>query len=374
MADENQQAPGEQPAPTNAETTPNAGEQPQAPSAPMDILSGMNDVASLMAIVQAAESAEPKAPVEDVAPAPIVETPPVTSGEQPTPEFVEEAAPAAVPTKPNAEAIRLRMSGIPREQQTLAVEATRMVRDGEAPDLLTAMKALSGEAPQAQAPAADQNGNTAPVEAAPQTPPTAPAAEAVTQIQAKITDLRSQRKDAVLAYDKEKEIELTDQLEDLNVELAEARTNARLDAQNASQARSSYHDQYQAACDEVATRYPDVDNEASPFSIVLTNAIDAAKANGDPMIADPNFITSLADRVAGLVGVKASDQQVAGNPVTTPAAPVALPQVPPRQGARPTGESVASGHPSQGRPSVEQVKTALNTASKDELAAALFTE
>lgn len=277
----------------------------------------------------------------------------------PLDKLPEPEAPSAQPepTKQEAEPkenapakkdnLRLRFTALSKEHQDETAEAYRMVRDGEAEDMLAAYQAIRGiqadpeqaAYEQEEAPDLTHQRNT-------QDAPT----NVVDELTGQLAELRSQRKQARLDYDTDAEEEITTQIEDLSRKIAKEEAKAEALAEYSqrteAQSRTQWSEQYDTAMDELESKYPDVLDDNSPFTRFLDAKIKAAQADSDPRLADPRYVMEFADEL--VEEIKALAPKPSGiRPSPPPSAP------------RPNGSAVA---PSQ------------NTAQRvsDQQAAAMF--
>lgn len=284
----------------------------------------------------------------------------------PLDKLPEEAAPSAQPdakkeaeSKENAPAkkenLRLRFTALSPEHQAETAEAYRMVRDGEAPDMLAAYQAIRGVQGQPQHAAQDQE--HAP---SPENQQDAPNAE-LDDLNSQLADLRSQRRQARADYDIEAEEELTTQIEDLSRRIAKAEALAEISHITEAQSRTQWSDQYDAAVDELESKYPDVLDDNSPFTRLLDAKIKAAKADSDPRLQDPGYVLEFADELAA--EIKAMAPKPSGiRPSPPPSAP------------RPTGSAVAPAQNTAQRMSDQQAAAVFHdpNTSPDDILTALY--
>lgn len=283
------------------------------------------------------------------------------------PEEATSAKPDATTeaeSKENAPAkkenLRLRFSALSQDQQAETAEAYRMVRDGEASDMLEAYQALRGvEAPPEQAkPKANDAAATEIRQGQEDATPTE-----VEELSGQLADLRAQRKQAKADYDQDAEEDFTTQIEDLTMKLAKAEAKAEafheFSQQNEAQARQQWSKEYETAVDELEGKYPDVLDDNSTFTRFLDAKIKAAKADSDPRLQDPKYIVAFADELAAeLKGMapKPSGQK----PSPPPVAP------------RPNGSAVAPSQNTAQRVSDQQAAAMFydeSTSAEDILAA-----
>jgi hypothetical protein len=340
------QGQSEQPA---ASTQPAPGsEQQPAQETPIRIETAtMEELESALypdVVPDAPEPAEQPAP--EAAPEPEQEPEAEPDGEQQPGE-----AQAPVPAGNSSGRIkrRLSVSNLPPDQQTETAQALEMVREGKAADLLDALTQIRGIQPQAQQPAATDQ---PPAQAEPEAkPPT------LTDLEQRLTDLREQRDVADEAFDKPEFRRLTAEIEDLGIQIAEARAEAKANQRLQQQESASYETKVDAAFDAMEERYPEAADENSTFYRLLADKVAAAEARKDPALRDPNFISVFADEIAGILQ---------GAPK---APPPAKPQAAPKG---PVGTGVAPGHTQPTRFTESQKLHAIKTASFEDLDAALY--
>lgn len=282
----------------------------------------------------------------------------------PLDKLPEEAAPSAQPDakkeaqpQENAPAkkdnLRLRFTALSPEHQAETAEAYRMVRDGEAQDMLAAYQAIRGVQGHSQQAAQDQ-------EYAPsaESQQDAPSAE-LDDLNSQLADLRSQRKQARADYDIDAEEEITTQIEDLSRKIAKAEALAEINHITEAQTRSQWSQEYDSAVDELESKYPDVLDDNSPFTRFLDAKIKAAKADSDPRLQDPRYVLEFADELASEIRAMAPK-------------PSGIRPSPPPSAPRPTGSTVAPAQNSAQRMSDQQAAAVFydeNTSADDILAA-----
>ena len=256
---------------------------------------------------------------------------------------------------------RLSVRGIPPEQQNMLADALRAVRNGEAPDVVTAIRQLAGEPAAAGggAPGADEPGST---DATPATEINQSQPSGKAELLSKIADLRAQRKQATLDYDAPTIASLTDQIEDLMLEVHRAEAAETVVAAQVG----DWQRQHDAAIGAVESKYADaLADPDSGFAEFLDNMVVAARASEDPALADPNFIVAFADKVASRLGIRPS---AAGAVPRVPSAPTA----PPAKASRQVGSTVAPGHTQAPRFTPDQMRQLAETAPIEAVHAALF--
>ena len=347
---------GEQPAGTTQQpiATNAGGEQPQ-PSA--NIGSIADTIASLSpeaigAIldgnIPAPETVAPQSGTTPEQPAAPASAP--VEGEQPPPATGERNdAPRSLQ--------RLSVKGIPPEQQILLADAIRAVKSGEAPDLQTAIRNLSGEAP-------PQNGEPPAAPVAGETPPegtgTVGTGETATveSLQSRLAELREQRSQAYLDFDQAAVAEITEKIEDTLLNIHEARL-----AQRETQSKVvDWQQRHETAIDAVEAKYAAVlADETSPFGKLLDAMVMSARATNNPRLADPNFIMDFADELAADLRIGAG----------APATRAPNPSPPPSRASRPVGSTVAPGHTQAPRYTPDQVKQLIETATFEDILAVL---
>lgn len=276
------------------------------------------------------------------------------------PEPVKEAEPKEnAPAK--KENLRLRFSALSQDQQAETAEAYRMVRDGEASDMLEAYQALRGvEAPPEQA---KPKANDAAATEIPQGQEDATPTE-VDELSGQLADLRAQRKQARADYDVEAEEDFTTQIENLTLKLAKAEAKAEahheFSQQSEAQARKQWTKEYDTAVEELEGKYPDVLDDNSTFTRFLDAKIKAAKADSDPRLQDPRYIVGFAEELAA--ELKALAPKPSGQkPSPPPVAP------------RPNGSAVAPSQNTAQRVSDQQAAAMFydDSTSADDILAAL---
>lgn len=280
-----------------------------------------------------------------------------------------EEAPSAQPEPPKQEAepkenapakkdnLRLRFTALSKEHQDETAEAYRMVRDGEAEDMLAAYQAIRGiqadpeqaAYEQEEAPDLTHQRNT-------QDAPT----NVVDELTGQLAELRSQRKQARADYDTDAEEEITTQIEDLSRKIAKAEALAEINHITEAQTRSQWSDEYDSAVDALESKYPDVLDDNSPFTRFLDAKIKAAQADSDPRLQDPRYVLEFADELAAEIQAMAPK-------------PSGIRPSPPPSAPRPTGSTVAPAQNSAQRMSDQQAAAVFydEKTSADDILAAL---
>jgi len=358
--------PGEQPEQDIPSTTTEVSEQP--PSVNPDDYSAEELLAALTGEPEAkapldklpeaapSEQPEPKKEEEPEAKAPLDKLPEAAPSEQPEPKKEEEPKENAPEKK---ETLRLRFSALSQDQQTETAEAYRMVRDGEASDMLEAIQALRG-VPASPDPAKAEDAAAEIPQSQEDAPPTE--AEVIT---AQIADLRVSRKQAKKDFDDDAEEDFTTQIEDLTLKLAKAEAKAEaqheFSQRTEAQSRKQWVKEYESAVDELEGKYPDVLDDNSTFTRFLDAKIKAAKADSDPRMQDPRYIVGFAAELA--------DEIKAMAPKPSGAKPSPPPSAP-----RPNGSAVAPSQNTAQRVSDQQAAAMFydESTSADEILAALY--
>lgn len=333
---------GEQP---TADQTPEAGVTPQAGEVTKAIegLSTEQQLAMLDGVSEPAPepAAEAEAPesatTQTEEPAPVEgEKPQTEEAQESNPETAPEAEPKAKPAK------RIRLTGLPEEEQQRIIEATNLVRDKKAASFEEAMKTLAGDT------AAPAESNFEPE------PEPEPAEKSATldELNERLANLRLERKEAKADYDNEKDAELTDEIEDVLLEIQ----TATLAERESQIEKTSYNDQFGKAVDEVETKYAEAFDKNDDFEELLDAYKIAAETNGDPMLRDPRYIVKLADKAARVLGI--SSEPVASM------APKA-----PKKTAKPVGSSTAPGNTHRAVPTKDQVLGGIDSMSVEQLSA-----
>jgi len=357
MTDTNPSVPGGQPTPQTVDT-PAAGAQPQGDL--RTAISGM-DAEAMASIMDSLEAGDTVTlPQPEVTP-PTPTTPP--AGEQPAeetpPEPVtppEEVPPTEPqePTTPKGPPNRLSTRALEDADKRKLADALDLVRQGQAPDIATAILQLTPQAEPA-----------APAETTPAAPPTpvqqTEAPPEIAEIKSKIASLREQRTKANEEYLAPEVDRLTNEIEELNLDLIRSESAAR----ELQSRRQSYQSGYFAAVDAVEAMYPELNEESEvfnpDFSEMLTDRIEAAKSRRDPALADPNFIVAFAEKTAKALGIqKATDTKPAPRIPAPPKPTVVKP---------PVGSSVAPGHTPAARPTADQIQSLIKEAPLEALLA-----
>jgi hypothetical protein len=255
-------------------------------------------------------------------------------GEQP-PELAQSE------TRPKG---RISVRSLPADEQKQLAVAVEMVRVGDATTVYEALQQLAGTPPEIPASTSDE------IAPEPITPPLQTPA-AVAELEAKIADLRAQRKAANADFDTVAASELTDQIEDAIADLGTAKAHAVVE----KQALGAWQQQYLSAVDVMEEKYPDATDETTPFYQLLDDKVTAAEARKDPALNDPNYILKFAEQVATVL------RQSSPRPMSPPSKPRV-----------PVGASVAPGHSAVDRQTPDQIRELIKTASLEEIGAVIF--
>lgn len=242
------------------------------------------------------------------------------------------------------DSIRLRLSALPPDEQKEAAEAYRLVREGKAPDLFEAYKQLRGTKESDTDPNAQQQ--AAPQEAA------KPAI--ISELETQLSEARARLKDARETFDADAEDAIEAEIQTLVRKLAKEEIKAELEQQQNSNAAETFQAEYDAAVDELESTYPAVLDDNSEFTRLLDDKVNAARYRNDPKLSDPRYILELAGEVDAILN-KPSGRK--------PSPPPAVP--------RPNGAQVAPAHNQSPRPSEDQMRAAIASASPEDLLAVI---
>lgn len=355
---------GEQPQP-NTQTLPEGGAQPQQQK-PLDVqaaISGMTNEKDIGALLFGnAEPAPttPSTPSGETSPAELTTLSQEPAGAQPL-EPAQGDAPQEPQSQPQS-LERISLKSLHPDERVLIAQAKEMVREGKAASFADAFQSLikpeagtQEPAPQAQAQAQPQSD--------PQPSPATAAVEldqSVTDITTRLADLRAQRKAAVEEFDRPAEIELTNQIEDTLADLAEAKSQSAI-----RNRESTTQDQaIEAVIQDIYVDHPEAEDPDSFFSYRMTRELTAYEKAHGSIRNHPQQLKGLASKIAAEI-----TGQSTGQTQQQPAAAAA--PILPRQNARPIG-AAAPGHSAAVRTSPDQLQGLINTASAEDLRAALF--
>ena len=276
-----------------------------------------------------------------VTPTPEAQQSPTAQGAQPDADDDTDHNQTGEQQQGKQQAIRLRLSSLTPEQQAETAEAYALVRDGKATDLVEAFSQLRGTntTPNADASNADQSQQS-----------NSTANDPVSELETQLSELRAERRKARELFEDDRESELTEQIENLTRRIAKEELKAEFALQQREQHTNDFEAQYQSAVTELEHNFPDVLDDNSQFTELLSSKMDAARYRNDPGLADPRFILQMADQVSALLN-KPSGR--------TPTAPPNAP--------RATGGNVAPAHNPVPRPSEDQMRMAIENASPEEL-------
>lgn len=311
-------APSEQPE-TEIQTAP-ASATPQESAPDIDSLTEDEKIAVLLGEpLPAMEKAAPEQP-QDQGPPPVEET----------------------PAKPKG--WRVRLDRVPENARQETADALALMTDGKAANLEDALHQLRGTSveptPNPEPPASE----------APQEQP-----QIIQELNARITELRAERKAAASEFDDDKAEALSIEIDQINRHLAREEAKAELFAEQQQQKAREFEAEYDKAIDELEEKFPEVLEENSRFTELLEEKLAAARFRNDPGLADPRFILTKAREAAALL-----------TPPASPAPSVRKAPAPPAA-TRPTGATVAPAHNHSPRPTEDQIRAAIDNASVDEL-------
>lgn len=310
------------------------------------------DRATLLAALEMSESGTPDA--EPAAPAAAFQETPAQAEVIEGAEATHEQAPPAT-SEHTTFRNRISARGVEPGEAQQAAAALDMLRTGKAATLAEAVTILTGGSTtqETTTPAATQE---SPAPATTQTAP--PVSAKVSEIKDSIKALREERRAAKADYQTDLEVELTEKIEDAQLELLRAEQAQQVQAV----ADNSYNQQFAGAADAVEAMYPDLADEDSAMSRILDDRITAAQARQDPALRDPNFIKAFAAQVAQDLGIQS------GSTTRQPLAPA------PNKASRPVGSGLAPGHQTVNRPTQEQLVRAIHDMPIEELTSLVCTE
>jgi hypothetical protein len=260
-----------------------------------------------------------------------------------------EPTPANQGQQGKNDSIRLRLSALPPEEQREAAEAYRLVREGKAPDLFEAYKQLRGTKD------TDADPNSQQQAAAP--PQDAEKPAIISELETQLSDARVRLKEARSTFDADAEDEIEAEIQTLLRNLAKEEFKAEQERKQRSEASNNFQAEYDAAVDELETKFPAVLDDDSEFTRLLDDKVAAARYRKDPKLSDPRYILELAGEVDAILN-KPSGRK--------PSPPPAIP--------RPNGAQVAPAHNQSPRPSEDQMRAAIANASPEELLAYLASQ
>jgi hypothetical protein len=236
---------------------------------------------------------------------------------------------------------------LPVDQQVLIAKAVEMVRNGDAPDFVTAAALLAPT---------EQNENQAdPFQDNPtQEQRKEDDTKGIIEIQKDLEALREQRKAAIKDFDTEAQSDLTDAIEEKTAELAEMKAIRRIEAVRNQENQANYQKQYEATVEEIEELYPALQDDQSSFSRVFDSMVLASRAREDAILSDPTHLRVIAAEVASLLQMPATKSKQ-----TT------LPAPPPRTIAN--GSAVAPGHTQAPQLSNNEAFDYIKNATLDQL-------
>ena len=350
---------GEQSASVAAPTpTAPTGEQSAATGLSSQI-AGLNreDLQGLIATIEPGRNDEPQQEQPAPAEAQAEANPPDSADNDDGDEVIEtppaEGAPEGTP--PTKELNRVSVRGLEPEQRQIVARAAEMVRKGEYPDIASAVGPATLEITGKPAAAPVTQATTEPP---PQTaPPVTEASAEVSELETQLGNLQDSLTQAILEYDKIGEARIQREIIDVNRKLASAEVRAEKAKEQSVRAQAVYDESVSRMEAKYAEQLKEPDFFNTLNDRVLAAQARQEKAGKPPLeITDPGYVERLADEVHSLLNGK-------------PAAPAQAPAPPkPATAARPVGSSVAPGS-STARPTPDQVRQSVRTASRDDLAA-----
>jgi len=267
-------------------------------------------------------------------------------------------------TQPNPSLERISLKSLHPDDRKLVADAKEMVRSGEAKTFSEAIYKLSkSDDPNPTAQPAAPNQNADSQQQPNQAPSAAPApavepAPDVATITSQIETLRQQRSEAVAEYDRQKEIELTSQIEDALAALSEAKAAAVL----RSQTSKSQENAVQAAVEEIYAKFPESEDPKSYFYFRMQQEVTDYEQKRGPISNHPSQLLEIAKSVAKELGVSSDAPPPAPRKAAAPA---------PAQIARPLG-SGAPGSSGNARVSADDITRFKNEASEEDIRSVLF--
>jgi hypothetical protein len=275
-------------------------------------------------------------------------TPPTATDDAP-PAQPESTGDTASPSPKAPKRVSVR--ALPDDQQVLVARAVEMVRNGEAPDILAATAILGGSQPVKDEAAGDEAGTQTP-----STETTTGEANPIATIQSRLDDLRAEREQAILDFNGGEQAQLTNQIEDVLAELAEAKAIARLQAKEAETKAQSQQQEYQQAVEEIEAAYPELQDDDSAFSRVFDGMVASARARNPQAYGNGAELRELAEEVAQILGTKTAAAPQTRSPL--PAQP---------RPSTPNGSAVAPGHTQAHRMTADEARRFIQNASPEQL-------
>lgn len=264
--------------------------------------SNLNDFNAAPALP--AVPAEPAAPAAPAEPVPS----PAAGDEEPAPPVLHPSAKSTLP------------DGMPRnfrlaaqdEAEALAFQIRKSNPNMHMRDALAQAEHQLGI--QQPAPSATPSSAESPAPSAP--------ADPVAELDARLKELRDERKGLNPALDAESFTAITEQIEDLNSQRSEARARAQYEAAQQRQAdiateMASAEDQF----NQVAGVFADLQDDSSEFAQRFAALHNANVSSNSPLLETADYETALARQVAGEFLMLGKPFQVRNGAATTPAVP-----------------------------------------------------
>lgn len=346
---------GEQPAIDADATAQETSAQPE-PGAIHDTFNSLSDAEKAAILFPEEEIEDDGYDLQDTEEPENEVTETAATEEEAVSETPTEEATASQPAKAPK---RVSVRALPDDQQVLVARAVEMVRNGEAPDILTATAMLGGSRQEAQATTTQEAATETATETATEAnSETTTPSDPIASIQDRLKTLREEREQAILDYDGSKQAELTNQIEDTLAELSDAKAVARLEAREAETQAKSFQQNWQTAVEQIEAAYPDLQDDDSAFSRVFDGMVASERNRNPQAFSDPAELRELADEVAGILKAQPTRATTAQPRTPLPAQP---------RPTSPNGSAVAPGHTQATRITADDARRFIRTASQEQL-------
>jgi len=276
---------------------------------------------------------------------------------QEEPEKAEKATTEDEDHTPN----RVRLTDLAEQDKKIVNTAVRMVRDGLAPDIATAIARISPQPTQAQTEAAEQEQESQAAD------PEAEHNEQVTNLTQEIEDIRVAIAKAKEDFDDQAERELTELLIDKKGDLKLAQFRHDQEQTLAAErermaADSKFEAEYTSFRDKANELYPEGADENSPLYAQIRQEVEWFEKNNPAFFQTPNYPLAIAGIAATKLGIAPSFARPTAKAAPTAQATKQPLSAAPRSAARPTTPLVGGNATTGGNDALSSLRTTLDSA------------
>lgn len=259
-------------------------------------------------------------------------------GETPPDDLDENTPPGAAPN-------RLRLRGLSEENRQFVADLVEGLKAGKSLEEMISQDSPWEPQHDDSVEAHEELGMRA----------TESAGQEVQRLQDRIVELRAERREAKSEFDEARVLDLTEEIEAVQLDLWRAEQRVPNAGPAAKAAREAYEQQFHATVADLLDRHPELDDEKSPLARRVSEKRAFIEAMQPDALDDPRFLLALVDQAAREVGQHRS----------TPIAP--------SKASRVVGAVVSGQVAPTGALSAEQVRGLIrDTDDADVLAAALL--